>query len=346
MSDLRDDEQRAIEALQRAAADTNGELSPFATARAARALDAAIDADVRTHARWTTTRVAAVAVVAAVSAGALAFQLARAPDATMARNASPASPASPAGSPASPGSPAAPSISRPELGMPSSAASAAHEVAGHDVAIADQPALAEQPATDVPHMLHAVPPAKRVRRTPVTESERLAAAGDAVGAARVLVRAHDTAGASAALALLARRHPDAVTAVDDELAGVRSTDAMRLRCQHRLLHARDRRAMEACRAFGREHPQDPAARLLSFAAGRLAEDLGNLGWAEEEYSRALLLSPFAGLSGTDALLARARVRFNAGDVDEARADLRLYLHSEPSARREADVAKLATALGL
>jgi hypothetical protein len=136
--------------------------------------------------------------------------------------------------------------------------------------------------------------------------------------------------------------PEAIIA----LAGVPTAAAKRLRCQHSLLNMRDRSAMEACRAFAQEHPQDPAARLLSFAAGRLAEDLGDLAWAEEEYSRSLLLSPFSGLSGTDALLARARVRFTVGNVGEARADLRLYLYSEPAARGELAVASLAAALGL
>ncbi len=319
----RDDERRALEALQRAASIEP--VSPFATARAARELDAAIDADARAHARWTTKRVAAVALVAAASAGALAFQLARAPYAELAM--APAAPAAPAVVAPSPAAVSATPVV--EITMPA----AAPEVLAAD-AVAD--------AVEG----HAVAPVKRVRRTPVSDSERLVAAGDAVGAARILVRAHDKAGVAAALALLARRHPEALSAVDDELALIRSTDVMRLRCQHRLLHERDQRAMDACRDFGREHPQDAAARLLSFAAGRLAEDRGDLAWAEEEYSRALLLSPFAGLSGTDALLARARVRSAAGDDDEARADLRLYLHSEPAARREPDVAKLATSLGL
>ncbi|HEY4221151.1 MAG TPA: hypothetical protein VGO62_07405, partial [Myxococcota bacterium] len=66
----------------------------------------------------------------------------------------------------------------------------------------------------------------------------------------------------------------------------------------------------------------------------------------DAYSRALLLSPFVGLPGTDALLARARVRQARGDVDEARADLRLYLANEPSGRADPAVAALAQALGL
>ena len=122
---------------------------------------------------------------------------------------------------------------------------------------------------------------------------------------------------------------------------------MRMRCEQKLLHQRDRAAVAACRAFGLEHPEHPGARTLAFAAGRVAEDdVGDLEAAEEAYSRALLLSPFVGVTGTDALLARARVREARGDTDNARADLRLYLHNEPAARDDVAVAALAERLGL
>lgn len=312
----RDDD--ALEVLREAAALPPA--SPFATARAARALEAALDddqRDQRARGRWTSARVAAVALVAAASTGALALVIG--------------------------------DVLRPAplaLAPIEAATQAAIQTAPQTALVAAAPARAPL-VIEEPEVAPVVEPVKRVRRTPAEEAARLTEAGDAVAGARVLVRSLGKSPDSfASLALLARRFPDAITAIDEELAAVPTTDAMRLRCQHRLLHVRDVTAMVACRAFGQEHPQDPAARVLSFAAGRLAEDLGDLAWAEEEYSRSLLLSPFSGLSGTDALLARARVRFAAGDVGEARADLRLYLHSEPSARRDAAVDALASALGL
>lgn len=332
----------ALAALREAAAVAPP--SPFATARAGRSLEAALDDaladaladELRTRTRWTTGRVAAVALVAAASTGALALFAVL--SASGALRFSPREGAAPAGAIAS--------------------ASHAHvdnaSAAGDERARLTVPAGVESTSAGLwvespaPTLSE---PVRRARRTVADEAERLVEAGDPEGGARLLVRAldggsRDNASAFASLALLARRFPEAILSVDAALAGVHSADAMGLRCQHRLLHARDVSAMRACRAFAQEHPQVPAARVLSFAAGRLAEDLGELGWAEEEYSRSLLLSPFSGLSGTDALLARARVRSAMGDVGEASADLRLYLHSEPTARREPAVAALASALGL
>ena len=63
-------------------------------------------------------------------------------------------------------------------------------------------------------------------------------------------------------------------------------------------------------------------------------------------ARALVLSPFVGMPGTDALLARARVRADLGNLDEARADLRLYLANEPSGRTDPAIIALAGRLDL
>ncbi|OGQ10592.1 MAG: hypothetical protein A2138_07580 [Deltaproteobacteria bacterium RBG_16_71_12] len=122
---------------------------------------------------------------------------------------------------------------------------------------------------------------------------------------------------------------------------------MRVRCEVGLLYRRDRAALEACRAFAQQWPEHPGARVLSFAAGRVAEDeLGDLAAAEAEYGRAMLLAPLAGLPSTDALLARARVRAARGVLDEARADLRLYLHQEPAAAGDPAVRALMMRLGI
>lgn len=329
----------ALDAFKQAA--TVEPVSPFALVRAGRALDAAIDADVRARSRWTTSRVAAVTLAAAASAGAVAFILSSSITLPRSRAAAQSARMVDTARTAGTSAVAHPEVEAQPESRPIAAVTALPEAGTPPLDLPDLPGLRTLPeAPEQPER------AKRRKPTLRGESERLIAAGDHVGAARVWLHTGDDAAAASALALIGRRYPDALTAIDDELAALRSTDMMRLRCQHLLLHERTRVAMDACRAFGQEHPHDPAARLLSFAAGRLAEDLDDLAWAEEEYSRALLLSPFAGLSGTDALLARARVRFAAGDIGEARADLRLYLHNEPAARNEAEVAKLATALGL
>lgn len=130
--------------------------------------------------------------------------------------------------------------------------------------------------------------------------------------------------------------------VDDEaLARV-----MRLSCELRLRHRRDSAAVAACRSFGQRFPGDRAALPLAFAAGGLAEELGDLDDAIDEYTRSIVLAPFMGGSGADGLLARARVRTRLGELDEARADLRLYLQKQrrPAATHDDEVQGLARAL--
>ena len=99
-------------------------------------------------------------------------------------------------------------------------------------------------------------------------------------------------------------------------------------------------------AFGQRFPAYAAARALAFGAGGLAEELGDLRGAVDEYTRAIVLAPLLGTSGADALLARARVRTRLGDLDEARADLRVLLQSErrPAATHSDEVQGLARAL--
>jgi tetratricopeptide (TPR) repeat protein len=141
--------------------------------------------------------------------------------------------------------------------------------------------------------------------------------------------------------VVASEPASALTAGDDEARVLRS------RCEHGLLTARDRATVDACRAFAQRFPSDPAVRVLAYAAGRVAEDeLDDPAVAEQEYERALLLSPVSGAPATDALWARARVRAKQGELDEARADLRLYIAQVPSARHDEAVVALARTLGL
>lgn len=323
--------------------------SRFATARAGRDLDAALDREARRLAPWTPARVAIVASLAACVGAAIAvgigvdpglngpFAVAPHPEAlpSLITAAPAAAPAVPPSFPAVPTADAQDLPSPPARGVATSVAAPPEE----EPARLDAQRSA-RPAT--------VALARRTGRGWREEAERLLDAGDGTAAARVLVSAlARDEGAAADLALVARRFPAALETIDDDLARLRGAEAMRLRCEQRLLRARDRRALDACRAFGQQHPEHPGARTLSYAAGRVAEDeLGDLAAAEEEYSRALLLSPFAGLPATDVLLARARVRGALGDLEEARADLRLYLHQEPLAERDPSVRRLATDLGV
>jgi tetratricopeptide (TPR) repeat protein len=121
---------------------------------------------------------------------------------------------------------------------------------------------------------------------------------------------------------------------------------LRDRCIEGLRVRRDRAALGDCRTFGQQFPGHPSARALAFGAGGLAEELGALRDAVDAYSRAFLLSPLVGATGDDALLARSRVHAALGDLDEARSDLRIYLHRAPQARQDPEVARLLDALGL
>jgi tetratricopeptide (TPR) repeat protein len=122
--------------------------------------------------------------------------------------------------------------------------------------------------------------------------------------------------------------------------------ALRDRCIDGLRSRRDRAALEDCRVFGQRFPAHASARALAFGAGGLAEELGLPREALAAYSRAVLLSPLVGSASDDALLARARVHAGLGEVDEARADLLIYLHRSPQAAGAADVERLRRALRL
>ena len=136
------------------------------------------------------------------------------------------------------------------------------------------------------------------------------------------------------------------SAVDVEMDEGTRTRLLRLRCELTLRYQRDLEAIDACRAFARHAPDDRAARALAFGAGGVAEALGRLDLADEEYTRAIVLSPIHGLSSADALKARARVRAARGNVDEAAADLRLFLREHPAAAFDDDVRRLAGQLGV
>jgi hypothetical protein len=317
-------DERALAVFREAAGRVTP--SPFHAARAAKSMQRRLEMETRSRVRWTHVRVALVATLAAGS-GAAGVGLVV------------TSSGGPVGATAELRASGEHHIVSPTNDPHISAAPRADRVPVVAIA-ADTTALA---------LIEARPPRMAARARGWRErAAALVDSGDGVGAARVLVRAlaHDDS-AAASLTLVARRFPGALQAVDGALAQVKTAEAMRLRCEQLLLRVRDASAVAACRAFAREHPEHPGARTLSFAAGRLAEDtLGDLALAEEAYTRALLLSPFSGLPGTDALLARARVRAARGDVDEARADLRLYLHNEPQAAADGAVRELMTDLGL
>ena len=118
-----------------------------------------------------------------------------------------------------------------------------------------------------------------------------------------------------------------------------SAEGMRLLCEWRLKVRPDRQAVQACQVFGQAHPAHPAVHRLALAAGLVAENhLQDWDLAIEEYSRALVVSEFAELPSSDALFFRARARARLGQIQEARADLRLFLHVDSSSwnRKEVD----------
>jgi hypothetical protein len=139
---------------------------------------------------------------------------------------------------------------------------------------------------------------------------------------------------------------DAGGALDAGSDDDRAARALRDRCAGGLRARRDRAAIDDCRVFGQRFPGHPAARALAFGAGGLAEELGLPRDAIDAYSRAILLSPLVGAAWDDALLARARVHAEVGDLEQARADLRIYLHRSPAAVGHDDVQRLRRALRL
>lgn len=125
----------------------------------------------------------------------------------------------------------------------------------------------------------------------------------------------------------------------------------RARCVDGLRWRRDREAFRACWLFGERFADDARAAEVAFAAGGLAEELVALDDAARAYSRAIVLSssnerdaPVLPGVMADALLARARVRAAQGELDDARADLGLFLHAVPGAARRDDVVRLERAL--
>lgn len=297
--------------------------SRFETARAARDLEGALDRLEERRRRALRPAVAAAAVVLAGSVGVvLGVAL---------------------------GSPAQPPVTAAVHPVPAVA------VASSVVPVAAVPSVPEVPAAPsvAPALEASVPaPALRPPRRPhLGWREAVGAlreAGELDGAARALaaaLRTDDAAGGPLLVAL--RQAPSAFADVDGALASVQRAEPMRVRCEAGLLYRRDRATLEACRSFAQQWPEHPGARVLAFAAGRLAEDeLGDLEAAEAEFGRAILLAPLAGLPSTDALLARARVRASLGVLDEARSDLRLYLHQEPAAAAEPSVRALMERLEL
>jgi hypothetical protein len=146
---------------------------------------------------------------------------------------------------------------------------------------------------------------------------------------------------TAATAMALRPEP----LVDDDSveAGDDARRRWRDRCVSGLRHRRDHDVLDDCRRFGDRFPDDEVARTAAFAAGGLAEELGLLDEAARAYARAIVLSSADGQVG-DALFARARVQAARGELDDARADLGLFLHRVPHAVRRDDVQRLARAL--
>ena len=137
-----------------------------------------------------------------------------------------------------------------------------------------------------------------------------------------------------------------VAAIDAADADDTERREHRQQCARALRHQRDGEAIEVCRDYSRHHADDVAARPLAFGAGGLAESLGRLDDAIDLYTRCIVMPPLRGQSSADALKARARVHARAGHVDDATADLRLFLRLRPAAALDDDVRALAEHLHL
>lgn len=227
------------------------------------------------------------------------------------------------------------STDTPSTDAPSTSAASSSSTPAPATASADEPVSA--PVAPVPPT-KARPSTSKKAQTWQEQADHLAGAGDvraaAVLAARALVGNNDRDARAAQVLLwgLVGRDPAVVDVLD---AAVTDVDvdavgrALRLSCELRLRYARDATAVTTCRTFGQRFPSHPAARPLAFGAGGLAEELGDLRGAVDEYSRAVVLAPLSGSMASEALFARARVRARLGDLDEARADLRLFLRADP-----------------
>ena len=186
------------------------------------------------------------------------------------------------------------------------------------------------------------------------QAQALVDRGDLLAAAHIyaaaVVHSDDPRGAALLLRGLVARDASTLDALDPLMGGIDDEEALartlRLHCELGLRHRRDAAAVDACRVFGQRFPADAAARVLAFGAGGLAEELGDLRVAIDEYSRSIVLAPLAGASSNEALLGRARVRTRIGDLDEARGDLRVYLQQErrPAGTHSNEVQGLAHAL--
>lgn len=137
-----------------------------------------------------------------------------------------------------------------------------------------------------------------------------------------------------------------VHAIDDASDHERQARLRRTRCETFLRHRRTADAIDVCRSYCQHHPDDAGARPLAFGAGGVAEELGALDDAIDLYTRSIILSPLQGQSSADAIKARARVHARAGHLDDAAADLRLFLRLRPAAAFDDDVRALADRLGL
>ena len=206
--------------------------------------------------------------------------------------------------------------------------------------VVDTVVVADAPAGDA----DVVPSPKKRPRRPAAESidevgtlvGRIARGDDVAAAVRALGRRGADDGVRAAL----------VSAIDDADDAAALARLRRAQCEIELRYGRTALALSACRNYARAHPDDDGARPLSFGAGGLAEELGLLMEAVDHYTRAIVLSPLSGSSSADALKARARVHARAGALEEARADLSVFLRLRPGAALDDDVRGLATSLGV
>lgn len=195
-------------------------------------------------------------------------------------------------------------------------------------------------------------PAPAPTTTTTTRRRRPAPRVDEVAVAVAALRDADDRAAATTLSTSARDDFARVdTAIDAAIdAAIASSDdeararLRRVRCELHLRYRRDVGALEVCRAFSQHHPADLAVRPLAFGAGGLAEQLGRFDDAIDLYTRCIVVAPLHGQSSADALKARARVHAAAGHVDDAAADLRLFLRLRPAAGFDDDVRALARRL--
>jgi tetratricopeptide (TPR) repeat protein len=331
------------------------EPSPFASARMQRELSRALDGEIRAqrHA-WRGQRVVVAVAVAAMSGAAIAMTAAG----TFRSEPPPAPAPAPAPGPQAQ-APLLAEVPRPPVVEAAPVTDAVEEQVEIVPEVVEPPARRRVAAAALPQST----PLQRAETAlaAAEESSALLEAGDLFEEADAPERAVEAwvpalatdTGDAARLRLsrLVRRgvvDPDEVLArVAEDESALRSAEGMRMACEWGLKYRQDRRAVADCQAFGRAFPAHPATRALALAAGSAAETrLGDLELAVAEYSRALLVSEYAGVPGTDALVARARARAKMGERDEAQADLRLYLHVVPHGWNRAEIRDLALQLGL